>query len=186
MLQQIFTSKSGDHSTAPSGAGIVGVLTPQDESTLKTDIDRMYCMSRRGLWGLLIFLVFSAMAYYFRNCTLSSILSGDVVAQLGPAPNVILVNIVFGASSVSSLLIIAGRIYNGFQPSNTWTHLDFRVFLYLLYFISGSLNEYFNVVFISGLVVLGLQHCNVWNYYTRAIEISLNKFESCERGVSEK
>jgi hypothetical protein len=177
MLQQIFTTKPEGQSTASSGTGTVNVLTPQDEITLKTDIDRMYSLSRSGLWGLLIFLVFSAFAYYFRNCTLGSILPGDIVAQLGPAPSVILVNIVFGASTVSSLLIIAGRIYNEFRPSNTWTHLDFRVFIYLLYFIAGALNEYFNVVFISGLVVLVLQHCNVWNYYNRAIEIKLNKFE---------
>lgn len=186
MLRHIFTTNRENQSTASSGSTAESVLTPDNEIALKTDIDRMYSMSRSGLWGLLIFLIFSAFAYSFRNCNLGSILSSDIVAQLGPEPSVILVNIVFGASTVSSLLIIAGRMYNGSRPSNTWMHLDFRVFIYLLYFISSSLNEYFSVVFISGLVVLALQHCNVWNYYLREIEIKSDKFENCGGGVSEK
>jgi len=44
------------------------------------------------------------------------------------------------------------------------------VFFYLLYFTSGALGDCFNMVFISGLVVLGLQHYNVWNYFMRAID----------------
>ena len=95
--------------------------------------------------------------------------------QLGSTPPVILINYVFGASTLSSLIIIAGRIYNDQEPGNTSTHMWFRMFFYLLYFISGALGDYFNMVFISGLVVLGLQHYNVWNYYLRAIEINACK-----------
>jgi hypothetical protein len=109
--------------------------------------------------------------------------------QLGPAPDVILINIVLGVSTFCSLVIIGGRIYNDQRPSNTWTHLWFRVFFYLLYFISGSLNDHFNVAFISGIVVLALQHYNNWNYYLRDIESKMNEWNdlhTCGKGLTGK
>jgi uncharacterized BrkB/YihY/UPF0761 family membrane protein len=98
--------------------------------------------------------------------------------QLGSTPSVILINCVFGASTLSSLISIAGKVYHNKKPGKTSTHLLFRLSFYLLYFVSGALSAYFNVVFISGLVVLGLQHYNVWNYYNRAIEINTGRCDS--------
>ena len=126
---------------------------------------------------MLIFLGVSTIALYFSKHSLASSLSADITDQRGSTPPVILINYVFGASTLSSMIIIAGRIYNNREPGKTSTHLWFRVFFYLLYFISGALGEYFNMVFISGLVVLGLQHYNVWNYYMRAIEINTEKYD---------
>ena len=160
-----------------------------DENTFKADIDSLCSLSRQGLWGLLIFLAASSVAYYYRGHSLSSSLSSSLMEQLGPTPDVLLVNIVLGVSTFCSLVIIGGRIYNDHRPSNTWTHLWFRVFFYLLYFISGSLNDHFNVAFISGIVVLALQHCNNWNYYLRDIESKINKWDDlhpCGKGLSGK
>ena len=138
-------------------------------------LDDLYDNSRSGLWGLLIFLGTSAFAFFFKEQSLAGSLPSDIMEQLGSTPSVILINCVFGASTLSSLISIAGRIYHEMAPGNTFTHLCFRVIFYLLYFISAALGDYFNMVFISGLVVLGLQHYNVWNYYMRAIETSSDK-----------
>lgn len=142
------------------------------------NIDDLYINSRSGLWGVLIFLAASAVALYYSKHSLASTLPADIMEQLGSTPPVFLINCVFGASTLSSLIIIAGRIYNDREPGKTSTHLWFRMFFYVLYFISGAMGEYFNVVFISGLVVLGLQHYNVWNYYMQAIEANMDKFNS--------
>ena len=136
----------------------------------EADIDALYINSRSGLRGLLIFLAVSVFALYFNEQSLARVLPADIMEQLGSTPSVLLINCVFGASTLSSLISIAGKIYHDKEPGKTSTHLLFRVSFYLLYFISGALSDYFNVVFISGLVVLGLQHYNVWNYYLRAIE----------------
>jgi len=180
MLSHLLIAKLGKQSPAASG-------NDANENTFRADIDSLHAQSRSGLWGVLIFLAASALAYHFRGLSLSGSMPAALMEQLGPTPDVILINIVLGVSTFCSLIIIAGRIYNDLRPSNTWTHLWFRIFFYLLYFITGSVNDYFNVVFISGLVVIALQHYNVWNYYSRAIEMRMNKWDdlhTCGKGLS--
>ena len=158
------------HPETPSGNGNSNSAR-QNHHTFEANFDDLYNNSRSGLRGLLVFLGTSAIALYFCEHSLAGSLPSNIMDQLGSTPPVILINCVFGASTLSSLVIIAGRIHNDREPGKTSTHLWFRVFFYLLYFVSGALGDYFNVVFISGLVVLGLQHYNVWNYYMRAIEL---------------
>ena len=160
---------------ASSGNGSNGRAADQHTQTVDATIDDLYINSRSGLWGVFIFLTASAIALFFNEQSLAGSLPVSIMDRLGSTPSTILVNCVFGASTISSLICIAGRIYHDREPGKTSTHLCFRVFFYLLYFISGDLASYFNVVFISGLVVLGLQHYNVWNYYMRAIDITTDK-----------
>ena len=188
MLRNLLVSSHGKRPKASSGNGSTGSAAHQQQ-TFEASIDDLYINSRSGLRGLLIFLVASAVALYFREHSLAGSLSANIMDQLGSTPPVILINCVFGASTLSSLIIIAGRIYNDRKPGKTTSHLWFRVFFYLLYFISGALGDYFNVVFISGLVVLGLQHYNVWNYYMRAIELNTDKcniMDTYNRRLSKK
>jgi hypothetical protein len=178
MLRNILVTTHGEQLKASSENGSNGSASHRPYQPNEATIDDLYNSSRSGLRGLFIFLCASAIAFYFNEYSLSGSLPANIMEQLGSAPSVILVNCVFGASTLSSLISIAGKIYNGREPGNTSTHLWFRVSFYLLYFISGALSNHFNVVFISGLVVLGLQHYNVWNYYMRAIEKSTDKFNS--------
>jgi hypothetical protein len=178
MLRNLLVTAHGKRPNASSGNGSNGSAAYQHNQTVEATIDDLYNNSRSGLWGVFIFLVASAIALYFNEHSLAGSLPPNIMEQLGSTPSVLLVNCVFGASTISSLISISGRIYYGREPGKTSTHLCFRVFFYLLYFISGALGDYFNVVFISGLVVLGLQHYNVWNYYMRAIEINTDKCNS--------
>jgi len=175
MLRTLLVTAHGKRPNAPSGNGTNGRASHHHNRSSEATIDSLYTNSRSGLWGLFLFLAASTIAYYFNECSLAGSLPADIMDRLGSTPPTILVNCVFGASTISSLISIAGRIYHDREPGNTSTHLWFRMFFYLLYFISGDLGNYFNVVFISGLVVLGLQHYNVWNYYMRAIEINTDK-----------
>jgi hypothetical protein len=175
MLRDPLFTAHEKHPSTPSGNGSSGYAVHQQDQSAGATIDDLYKKSRSGLRGVFIFLAASAVGFYFNERSLAGSLPADIMGQLGSAPPVILINCVFGASTLSSLISIAGRIYYNRKPGNTSTHLLFRVCFYLLYFISGALGEYFNVVFISGLVVLGLQHYNVWNYYMRAIELTTDK-----------
>jgi ABC-type anion transport system duplicated permease subunit len=174
MLRNLLFSIYGKRPKSSSGTGRNNNASHHNQ-TSESSINELYDNSRGGLRGVLIFLIASAIAFYFKEQSLVGSLSTGIMEQLGSTPPVILINCIFGASTISSLIIIAGRIYNDREPGNTSTHLWFRVFFYPLYFTSAALGEYFNVVFISGLVVLGLQHYNVWNYYMRAIEINTDK-----------
>ena len=172
MLRTLLNTANVKRPKASSGNAGKGSASYQHTQTVEATIDGLYNNSRSGLWGVFIFLAASAIALYFNEQSLAGSLPASVMDRLGSTPPTILVNCVFGASTISSIISIAGRIYHDREPGKTSTHLWFRVFFFLLYFISGALGEYFNVVFISGLVVLGLQHYNVWNYYMRAIEIN--------------
>lgn len=179
-FRSMFASESGENP--------VGSSTNRDN--LKADIDGLYKLSRKGLLGILLFLAASAVALNYRELTLSGSVTPAMMEQLASTPPVILVNIIFGASTISSLIIIGGRIYFNLRPGNIWTHFLFRIAFYFLYFIADSLNEHFYVVFISGLTVLALQHYNIFNYCTRAIEKKMDVWESlsnCDnRGLTGK
>ena len=175
MLRNQLVTAHGKRPIVSSGNDSNGSAAHQHNQTVEATIDDLYNNSRSGLWGLFIFLCASAIALYFNEHSLAGSIPANIMEQLGSTPPVILVNCVFGASTCSSLISIGGRIYHDREPGNTSTHLWFRVFFYLLYFISGALGNYFNMVFISGLVVLGLQHYNVWNYCMRAIEVNTDK-----------
>ena len=153
------------------------------------DIDTLCVSSRKGLWGLLIFLGASIIAFYFRDSGLTSSFTPGFRELLGPAPPIILVNIIAGISTLSSLILIGGRIFHGWEPGNTWTHLFFRLLFYLLYFVVDALADYYHAVFISGLVVLALQHYNIWSHAYRAIDMKMTAGEGLnvwQRRVSGK
>jgi ABC-type anion transport system duplicated permease subunit len=179
MLLNLLVNTHKKQSIASSETGFNNKASHQfRHQILESNIDELYKNSRSGLRGVLIFLFASAIAFYFKEQNLAGSLTANIMEQLGSTPPIILINCIFGASTISSLIIIAGKIYYDREPGSTSTHLWFRVFFYPLYFTSAALGEYFNVVFISGLVVLGLQHYNVWNYYMRAIEINTDKCHS--------
>ncbi|HEY3309640.1 MAG TPA: hypothetical protein VGJ93_14395 [Desulfuromonadaceae bacterium] len=144
-------------------------------SVSEPNIDDLYKHSRSGLWGIFIFLIASAIACLFCECSLKDFLPADFIALLGPTPPLLLVNCVLGVSTFCSLIIIAGRLYFDLTPGKTWPHLLFRIYFFLQYFINGALGEYYYMAFISGLVVLAFQHYNTWNYYSREIESKTNK-----------
>lgn len=151
-----------------------GQREPGERKAIKEEVEKLCVKSRKGLWGLFIFLMASIIIFYFRDQSLTSCLSPGLRESLGPAPPLFLVNILMGVSIFSSLVLISGRIYNGWEPGNTWTHLFFRLLFYLLYFAVDSLSVYYHTVFISGLVVLALQHYNIWNHANRAITTKMS------------
>ena len=169
--------------------------SPPVQQSIEADIDKLFVDSRKGLWALVIFCGVSIVAFHVRDQTLTGCLSSAVREQLGPAPPDNLIDILQLVSTFSSLILIAGKIYDGctpgksWTPGNTWAHLGFRLAFFPLYFIADSLAAHFTIVFVSGLAVLGLQHYNIWNYSSRVIEEKLTLWDhliACERRGSWK
>lgn len=174
MLKSIVTTLRNKQSSRSPGMVTGHPDAASTPNAAKSDIDGLYILSRRGLWGLLIFLAASVVALYFRDQTLSASLASGLREQFGPTPPVFLINIVLVVSTICSLITIFGRLYNGRKPGSTLSHLWFRIFFFFLYFIADSLSGHFNTVFISGLAVLALQHYHICQYTSRAIDMKSN------------
>ena len=195
MLGNIFNKSQQQKTASATKPAANRWDSPLMQKNIEADIDKLFVDSRKGLWALIIFFAVSIVAYQLRDHTLTGCLSTAVREQLGPAPPETLIDILQFVSTFSSLILIAGRIYEGCKPGNSWTpgntwaHLGFRLVFFPIYFIADSLGAHFAIVFVSGIVVLGLQHYNIWNYSSRVIEEKLTLWDqllTCERGVAGK
>ena len=145
---------------------------------LNRGIDELHVFSRKGLWGMFLFLAASVLAFTFQDQSLTSVLPPEFREHLGMTPPVLLIDMVLAVSTICSLILIAVRIYDGREPDpNWWPHLGFRVSFYLLYFIADSLSGRINIVFMTGIAVLALQHYHIWNYTNKAIELKTSVWE---------
>ena len=135
-------------------------------------MDSMQMHVRKGLWGLLVFLAASAVAFAGADQGLPSCLATNLREVLGPAPYVILIDIVLAVSTACDLVLIAGRIKEGDKPRRICFHLGFRTVFYLLYFIADALSTRVLPVFFAGVLVLGLEQYALMLFASRAIRES--------------
>ena len=159
--------------TKPAEEGVPFVADPGlRRAMIQRTIDAIHGHTRKGLWGLLIFLAASTMAFAGAEHGLSTCLSVELREVLGPAPYVILIDIVLVVSTVCDLVMIAGRIKEGDKPRRIWSHLGFRTVFYLLYFIADALSARVVTVFLTGVLVLGLEQYALMIFANRTIRES--------------
>lgn len=137
------------------------------------EVEELYQRSRNGLWGVCVYLAVTCFAYYCRDHSLATVLPPHLMQKLGTVPPVFMAVTLLWISTFSALTVIAGRLFHGTEPVSTKSHVGFRVGFYILFFVVGGLGEWFNELFVSGLMVLALQHYNVTSYYSRAIDMNL-------------
>jgi len=137
------------------------------------ELDNLYKNSRCGLWGICIYLAVTLIAFCCKDQSLATMLSPQLMQKLGAVPPVFMAVVVLWISTLSALTVIVGRLFHATIPSSTRSQLAFRIGFYILFFAVGGLGQWFNELFVSGLVVLALQHYNVSSYYSRAIDMNL-------------
>jgi hypothetical protein len=142
------------------------------------ELDNLYKNSRSGLWAICIYLIVTLIAACCKDQSLATILPPHLMQKLGAVPPVYMAVVVLLISTLSALTVIAGRLFHNTEPSSTRSQLAFRIGFYILFFVVGGLGQWFNELFVSGLVVLALQHYNVSSYYTRAIDMNLAIYRS--------
>lgn len=131
-------------------------------------------LSRRGLWGMLIFIVISGLALQFRAVDLFADLPENVRCIIGAPPPPALIHVVLAVSTLSSIIITIGRMAEDENPAGKWSRfwsgLAFRSVFYLFYATANALEENFLLVFTAGMIVLILEHFATWLYAMRTIE----------------
>ena len=133
-------------------------------------IDALHALSRQGLWRVLLFLVVSAIALCFRSLDLFGILPGAVQAALGDPPPASLIHIVLAVSTISGLILIAGRTTGDAKPGSGWLQFGMASVFYPIYAVSNVLDEVFPVVLFAGLTVLLLEYAAIAAQASRAID----------------
>ncbi|MDK9717355.1 MAG: hypothetical protein OEL57_05530, partial [Trichlorobacter sp.] len=156
--------------------GILMLHTPNGITPTSINLpglDTLYKKSRSGLWGIFIYLVVTVIVLCNKDQSLAAVLPPHLMQRLGTVPPVFMAVALLWISTVSALTVIVGRLFHGTKPTDTKSQVGFRIGIYILFFVVGGLAQWFNELFISGFIVLALQHYNVSSYYTRVIDINL-------------
>lgn len=133
-------------------------------------IDGLHALSRRGLWRLLLFVAASAAALWLNDSALFAALPGPLGEILGDPPPVALIHGVLVVSSVSGLILIAGRVTGDARPCPSWLQFGMSTVFYLLYASSNELNQFFPLVFFAGLTLLFLEYLAIAVQTSRVIQ----------------
>ncbi len=130
-------------------------------------------LSRRGLWGILFFIVISGLAIQLRAIDLFAGLPENIRFIIGAPPPTALINVVLAISTISSIIITMGRMTEEENPAGNWgrfwSSLAFRSVFYLFYATANALEANFPLVFTAGMIVLVLEHFATWLYAVRTI-----------------
>jgi O-antigen/teichoic acid export membrane protein len=134
---------------------------------VKERIRTLHALSRRGIWGLLLFLLISLGAV--QEFSFFPPLSQEMRQWLGPAPPVRMISIALIVYSFSALILTLSRIWNGTGSYRGWSHLGYLGAFYGFYGFADSLGENFFAVFIAGLTILGLEYYHIRTYCQEAL-----------------
>lgn len=162
--------------TADSRQQAVGTMAGVKEhrERIRQTITAHDALSRRGLWGMLFFIVISGVALQFRAVDLFAGLPDNVRCIIGAPPPPALIHVVLAISTLSSIIITIGRMTEDENPAGNWSRfwsgLAFRSVFYLFYATANALEENFLLVFTAGMIVLVLEHFATWLYAVRTIE----------------
>lgn len=121
-------------------------------------------LSRRGLWGIILFLVLSAVTLWLSVSGLLSELPVDLREIFGDAPPAELVHLALGVSWLSALILILGRMTGDATPGYNWYNIGLPAAFYPLYVFTDSSGSHFPLVFAAGLVLLLVEHWSVVRY----------------------
>ncbi|QWV94109.1 hypothetical protein KP004_02665 [Geomonas oryzisoli] len=141
------------------------------------NIAQLHVLSRRGLWGLLLFLGMSAAALALSQVNVSSVAQAELEGVIGPLPSIDLLNLVLGISWLSAVVLIVGRRGSDGRPGYSWHNVGLPAVFYPLYAFCDTTGTYFPMVFLAGLVLLLLEHGFVVCYTAKAIKEETARLE---------
>ncbi len=127
-------------------------------------------LSRKGLWGLLAFLLAGVAAFMAQDFNLYRSLPETVLQILGCPPPETLVHLALAGYSFTVVVPVLIRIANGDNPQVGWRHLFCRAAFYLFYLASATLSENLLVVIIIGVLLYVLEQVGIWAYRSQHLD----------------
>lgn len=130
-------------------------------------IRRLRSLSRRGYYGLALFILLTVIAIaHFRWLPSFAL---KIVAAMGPPPPVKFINIALVIYTFSAIILILSRMMQGANSYHGWSHLFYLASFYAFYYVASALDENFWAVFASGLTILVLENFRVTLHCSEAI-----------------
>jgi hypothetical protein len=121
-------------------------------------------MARKGLWGLLLFLLFSIAAFLVQDFNLYKTLPESILQILGCPPPAILIHLAMTGYSFTVVVPVLIRMVTGEPPVVRWHHLPCRAIFYLFYLVSTTLPENFLAVTVIGVFLYAVEQLGIWTY----------------------
>ncbi len=126
-------------------------------------------LSRKGLWGLLLFLLASVAAFLVQDFNLYRTLPEPVLEILGCPPPATLIHLALTGYSFTVVVPVLIRMATGDVPVISWHHLPCRTVFYLFYLASTKLPENISAVIVIGVLLYVVEQVGVWSYRYRTL-----------------
>lgn len=124
----------------------------------------LQAMARKGLWGLLLFLLTGVLVFLVRDFNLYRVLPEAVLEVLGGPPPATLIHLALAGYSFTVVVPVLIRMANGEQPVVGWRHLFWRLAFYLFYLVSTTLPENFLALVVIGSLLYLVEQAGIWSY----------------------
>jgi len=157
-----------DRTSAPRVPDEVNRDSDNTGPSTQARISRLRARARMGGWGLVAFVFVSVLS--IPDSHLLPALSGPVRRFLGAAPPSNLISIALIVYAFSALTLILARIAQGSGVYKGWSHLFYITAFYIFFSFAGTLRETYWAVFVSGLLIMGLENYLVRTYVGEEIK----------------
>jgi hypothetical protein len=128
---------------------------------------QLQALSRKGLWGLLIFLLASVAAFMVQDFNLYQAFPEPILVILGCPPPATLIHLALTGYSFTVVVPVLIRMATGAAPAVGWHHLPCRTVFYLFYLASTTLPENFLAVIVIGGLLYLVEQLGIWTYLYR-------------------
>jgi hypothetical protein len=159
---------SDDRTSAPQVSNDVDKDTSTTASEAQERIRSLRGRARMGAWGLAAFVIVSVLS--IPNSYLLPALSESIRRFLGAAPSSNLISIALIVYAFSALTLILARIATGSGSYKGWSHLFYISAFYIFFGFAGTLRETYWAVFLSGLLIMGLENHLLRTYVSEEIK----------------
>ena len=158
---------SDDQTGAPRVSNDVGKDVDGTFEEAQERIRELRARARMGGWGLVAFVVVSVLS--IPDSYLVPALSDSIRQFLGEAPPSNLISIALVIYAFSALTLILARIAQGSSVYKGWSHLFYLTSFYIFFGFAGTLRETYWAIFVSGLLIMGLENFLVRSWVSEEI-----------------
>ena len=128
----------------------------------------MRLQARKGAWGLILFVIVSVLAIPGFKALPS--LPEKVHQILGAPPKVEWISLALVVYVFSALTLTLARITQGSGVYRGWSHVFYITCFYFFFAFPDVMRDSFWAVFVSGLIILGLENFAIRTYCGEMIE----------------